>query len=234
MSDPATELITFHGWGFSPEIWSEWEERLAGSVTIQHGNRGYFGEPNTPSFTGNSDRNVVMTHSFGLHWCPKSLLKQADTLVVLSGFLSFHPSDPGGERRSMLVVRQMMSHFVEKPLEVMDQFYRNVYAPEEAPDNTPGPMDHDRLLADLERLNSSHLKPEQFADVNEVIIIHGTRDRIVSNERARDLYSLLLSKAKYFEVKEGGHAIGFCRVGECIRFLNPIFHHEPEVSRDEP
>lgn len=234
MSDPATELITFHGWGFSPQIWEDWEKRLTGIVRIRHGNRGYFGEPNIPSFTGKSGRKVIMTHSYGLHWCPESLLREADALVVLSGFLSFHPSDPGGERRSKLVVRQMMSHFVEKPLDVLGQFYRNVYAPGEAPDNIPGPMDHDRLLADLERLNSSVLNPEQFTVLNEVIIIHGSRDRIVSNERARDLYSLLLSNARYFEVKEGGHAVGFCHVDECIRFLNSVFHNEPEVSRNEP
>jgi pimeloyl-[acyl-carrier protein] methyl ester esterase len=119
-------------------------------MAAAHADRGYFGRENAPGFSDKAVRKIIMTHSFGLHWCPAGLLEEADHLVIVSGFISFHPEEPGERRRSKLFLRQMKSRFVEKPAEVLRMFYENVYHPEEVPVAVPAGCDHDRLLEDLE------------------------------------------------------------------------------------
>jgi len=223
-------ILTFHGWGFSPDIWNIWEQLMPGNTTFEHADRGYFGTPYTPIFPSdslNNSQKILLVHSFGLHWCPSSLLEEADALVVLSGFLSFHPPFGAESKGSKLALQQMMTRFVEKPDEVLTAFYERVYHPQQPATRLQHPFDHDRLLADLEVLNSSSVTPERLAGLESVTIIHGDCDRIVSKQRARDFYSILLPGARYFEVKGGGHAIGFTRTDECIRFLNPIWIGNP-------
>src|SRR5690625_8030952 len=125
MFDHPTQLLTFHGWGFSSDIWQSWQSYLDPSLRVRHADRGYFGGGYMPQFEEDESHKVILTHSFGLHWCPQSLIEQADHLVISSGFLSFHPDRELAGRRSRLLLQQMMSRFVEKPAEVLDQFYHN-------------------------------------------------------------------------------------------------------------
>ena len=223
MSENITEIITFHGWGFSPGIWSEWEQILAGTVgvSVQHADRGYFGKENIPSFRDANGSKILMVHSFGLHWCPQELIRSADHLIIISGFLSFHPETPREARKSKLVLRQMKSRFVDKPMEVLTKFYENVYTPAQADIQTPGVLNHDQLLEDLEWLGTANLWPDMLHKINGITIIHGEDDRIVSNSKARELFAMLRG-SQYFEIKHAGHGVAFTHTEECFRFLKPV------------
>lgn len=225
MSDISAEIITFHGWGFSPEIWSDWEQVLTNEYghKIMHADRGYFGEQNIPEFQENSNPGIIIVHSYGLHWCPKELLNKADHLIIVSGFLSFHPDGNSEARKSKLILRQMMSRFVEKPKEVMSDFYSNVYYPSETSINVPGKFRHDQLLEDLEKLGSSNINPDILHNLPAITIFHGEKDRVISNHKARDLFGIVKRRAQYFEIKHAGHGVAFTHTGKCLQFLKPLF-----------
>ncbi|MEX1063013.1 MAG: alpha/beta hydrolase [Balneolaceae bacterium] len=217
-----TELITFHGWGFSPNVWEGWESILPSAVRFIHADRGYFGPPCKPSFSESSGRKVLLTHSFGLHWCPAGLLAEADHLVVLSGFLDFHPAATEENRRSRLVLRQMLSRFVEKPGEVLRMFYKNAFSPDKVTsEEFPGTFNHDNLLSDLDILGTSRLNPEKLLRVPGITFIHGEADEVVSNTKGRSMYADLQDNSQYFEIKQAGHCVPFTHAEQCYRFLKP-------------
>ena len=238
MSDYPTELLTFHGWGFSSDIWQSWESYLPPDLRVQHAERGYFGEGGVPQFEEEGSHKVILTHSFGLHWCPRPLIEQADHLVIISGFLSFHPERELAERRSRLLFQQMMSRFVEKPHEVLAQFYRNTYSPSESPaapygeingesaGEIRGGISHDRLLEDLGQLGTVRMGPEELHRIPALTLIHGEEDAIVSNRKGRGIYRLLNRRSRYLEVKHAGHAVPFTHPEICCKFLNPVLQHQ--------
>ncbi len=221
MPDPKIELITCHGWGLSPSVWDVWEELLPADVSVTHLDRGYFGEEKEAGFRYPGSRKIVMAHSFGLHWCPRQLVEQADHLIITGGFLSFHPDAPDEGRRSRLILRQMMSRFVEMPYEVLRDFYRNVWFPDRPSFDIPDKPDHDRLLHDLERLGSDHFPLMTLHRIPDVTIIHGEKDAIVHRTKGHELFNML-RKSRYLEIKEGGHAAVFTHAGQCYRFLKPL------------
>lgn len=221
-----TELITYHGWGFDSSIWKSWEERLSGSVELHHADRGYFGPASHPSFSTDPGRKVLIVHSFGLHWCPPEELERADHLVILSGYRRFHPSVGQEERRSQLTLRQMMSRFVEKPVEVVTDFYRNVYYPSECNRTVPEIRNHERLLEDLGEIDTKSLPEILIRRFPPVTIVHGGEDRIVPREKGRELFERLSPEARYLEVKHAGHAVAFTHSEECLKFLRPLLRFD--------
>ena len=228
------ELITYHGWGFRPDIWKGWERRLPDELSVRHADRGYYDQPVIPEFHANADRKVILAHSFGLHWCPAEQLEEADHLILLCGFLRFHPREGQQERRSRLLLRQMMSRFVREPGGVIEDFYRNVYAPEPCPLEPPdsAELNHERLLEDLAMLDADGLPFERVSAAGSCTIIHGSEDRIVSREKSRELYSMLPDRARYFEVRHAGHAVGFTHTEECVQFAQPRLKNDP-LTREE-
>lgn len=225
MSDDLAEIITFHGWGFSSEIWSDWEKVLSGGHghNIMHADRGYFGKEYTPEFSETRSPKILIVHSFGLHWCPEYILNKADHLIIISGFLSFHPDNAGEARKSNLILRQMMGRFVEKPKEVLSDFYKNVFYPAKNPVRIPVEFDHDQLLEDLELLGTTILNPDILRKRHAITIFHGEKDRIVSNLKASELFGIVRRNAQYFEIKHAGHGVAFTHTGKCLRFLKPVF-----------
>lgn len=219
------ELITFHGWGFSAGIWTEIEEELnrIDGLMIRHADRGYFGNSTLPEFEYSDSIKMVMVHSYGLHWCPAKWIESADHVIIISGFLSFHPPDPKMNRRSKHILRQMKSRFIEKPEEVLDQFYDHVFDPVAVSCQRGTSINHDKLLEDLEDLETSLMTPDLLYKADKVTILHGEDDRIVSNRKAHEMYSMLIKNAQYFEIKHAGHGLLYTHAEECSRFLKPNF-----------
>lgn len=222
----STEIITYHGWGFSSAIWKHWTAILPAGTSVSHADQGYFGERIQPEFRQLSSRKVILTHSFGLHLCPEQNLKEADHLVIMSGFLSFHPEKSADNRRSRLVLQQMMSRFVEKPKEVLSGFYKNTFSPVNGIIKVADTFSHDRLLEDLGKLETSRLTPEYLYQVPEITIIHGEADKIVPKDKSRRMFAVLRRRSQYFEIKHAGHGVPFTHSEQCCKFLLPALFHE--------
>lgn len=226
MVQPDVEILACHGWGLQPSFWDSLSSRLPEQVDFTGLNRGYYGKPVERSFEQGAHKKMLMTHSFGLFWCPEELLEEADHLIIFSGFLHFHPGDPDSEKRSRMTVRQMMGRFIEKPDEVLHKFYENLFSPGECALTPPVSVDHELLLDDLNRIQHDRISIERFRSIPAFTIFHGGEDAIVPKDLGRDLYQRLAGRSRYYEVKQAGHALPFTHSRICMNFLKPIIRAE--------
>lgn len=212
-------FFTYHGWGFDSDFWNPWTEFLSNYGSVENYDRGYFNNPKEVEIQGRMEPTVIITHSFGLHFVDDELLSQADLLIINNGFLHFHPHAPKYRKRSRLVLRQMIKEFEVNPDKVLQQFYQNCFAPDEVFWEHLGNFNHQLLLDDLERLHQSILDIKRLKKADKICILHGADDAIVPNQKGRNLYSQLNEKAKYFEMKDAGHALPYTQPGQCLEFV---------------
>lgn len=223
MSNKKYHVIAYHGWGFNPSIWHPLERELSPFVDFEPANRGYFSDSYLPSWNGSEEKeNLLLVHSYGLHWCDPEVLQKADHLVIIGGFLNFHPDSDKEHKRSKLTLRKMQSQFVDAPDKVLKKFYENVFHPYEPKLDVPQNFRHDLLLSDLGDLDRDNRKNADIFDLNSITIIHGGEDQIVSNELAREMYSKLRLRSQYFEIKKAGHGIPFTHSSKIFEILNSL------------
>lgn len=214
-------FLTYHGWGFDANCWVPWKNKLEQYGVFDPYDRGYFGEPSEPRRIKGEETLIVLTHSFGLHWCDPVFFEAADLLVIFGGFLRFHPQTARFRRRSRLVLQQMINEFEVRPEKVLADFYRNCYAPRDAPDTEVEHLDHDRMLNDLKLLHEARLDSDLPERAETICILHGADDYIVPKSRGREIYNRLQHKARYLEVRMGGHALPFSHHEQTFEFLKP-------------
>lgn len=223
MSDRKYHVLAYHGWGFNPNIWQPLENQLSPFVDFQMADRGYFSDSFLPSWNGSSEtENLLLVHSYGLHWCDHEILQKADHLVIIGGFLNFHPESDKEHKRSKLTLRKMQSQFVDSPSKVLNKFYEQVFYPFDQALNVPKNFRHDLLLSDLGDLDRDNRKNADIFDLNSITIIHGSEDQIVNNELARDMYSKLRLRSQYFEIKKAGHGIPYTHHKKIFEILNSL------------
>lgn len=216
------DIIAFHGWGFGPRCWKPWEANLSKFGTFQTYNRGYFGSSNGELQSPSEDRQTVLiAHSFGLHWIDDKLFENASLLIVVGGFFQFHPVAAQYKRRSRTILRQMINQFEVYPEKVLRNFYADCYAPHEVENEEIGELNHQLLLDDLERLDQSLVDEEKLKKVNKICIIHGSDDHIVPKNKGREIFNQLSKNARYFEIKNAGHAIPITHHNQCLEFIYP-------------
>lgn len=223
MSNKKYHVLAYHGWGFNPSIWQPLESELSPFIDFEPANRGYFSDSYLPSWNGSSEtENLLLVHSYGLHWCNPAVLQRADHLVIIGGFLKFHPDSDEEHKRSKLRLRRMQSQFVDSPDKVLNKFYEQVFYPHKPGLDIPDNLRHDLLLADLSDLDHDNRKNADIFDLNSITIIHGSDDRIVSNKLARTMYSKLRLRSQYFEIKNAGHGIPFTHSSKIFEILNSL------------
>lgn len=223
MAEKKYHVLAYHGWGMSPAIWHPLQSELEPFVRFEAANRGYFSNSYIPSWDDSSEsENLLLVHSYGLHWCDQEVLKNADHLVIIGGFLNFHPNSGQEYKRSKMVLRKMQSQFVDSPEKVLDKFNEQVFHPYEPKIDVPKNLSHDLLLSDLGDLDRDNRENADIFDMNSITIIHGAEDQIVDNELARDMYSKLRLRSQYFEIKKGGHGIPFTHSSKIFEILNSL------------
>ncbi|MDX1638785.1 MAG: alpha/beta hydrolase [Balneolaceae bacterium] len=219
--DSDIQLMAWHGWGFDHTCWRSWENILPDHIRISLFNRGYRGEQRDITFTGRSARNIVFAHSFGLHLCPPSQLARADLVVIFGGVRGMHPEAAQFNRRSKLVLGNMIEAMREDPGAVIRKFMQNCYRPDPAPEIDIQNYRFEKLRHDLQVLNECSLEVEPLTKAKKICILHGSSDKIVPKAKGRELYNLLSRHSSYFEVKGAGHALPFTHTEQCWAFIEP-------------
>lgn len=214
------QIFAFHGWAFCGTDWKPWSDRLSDFGNFQSYDRGYFNQPREIEIS-NNDRVILIAHSFGLHFIEDELFEQADLLVVTGGFLHFHPYAAQYKRRSRLVLREMINNMEVKPEEVLEKFYRNCYAPQEFNGRDVEEINHQLMLDDLQELQTSQVDVELLKKAGKICILHGSEDQIVPKKKGREIYTQLSEKARYFEIRNAGHALPFTHQQQCLDFILP-------------
>lgn len=219
-----THIIAYHGWGFNASFWDPLKKCLNSDIFFEAADRGYFSSSNNPDFNSSTAENkIIVTHSFGLHWCPDEVLNSADHLVIMGGYLNFHPPEKDEYRRSKMNLRQMLSQFIERPQFVLKQFYGNSLAPQKNDIEVPDSMNHDLLLSDLSRIDRDQQSHQRIFDCNSIVILHGAEDLVVHKSIARDMYHSLRYRSQYFEILNAGHAFPLTHSEKNIEILSSLF-----------
>lgn len=222
------DFYFYHGWAFPPGIWNSVINQIKRSLPEIAGinpdfyvnNRGYFSEPSAIVRMRQSDLQIVVAHSLGLHFVPVSLLHKADVLISISGFLDFHAIQPDLSKK---VVERMIKQFDNHPSDVLKEFYSNVFHP--APVSPNFQFDDvsnirlARLLEDLMFLNSNQLSERIFPDSCQIYLFHGNQDRIVPAAHTQQ-WMMGMNQTSGRIVIGGGHALPVTHSDEIVQGIN--------------
>ena len=202
------DVVAQHGWGFGAWCWDRWRDVLPAGFALHCPDRGYFG----PAVAVAARPRIVVVHSLGLHLLSPQLWAGAELIAVISGFRSFHAACDRQARRSRRTVEQMLVRLEREPAALLADFYTRCGTP---PDNRwSGAIDADGLRRDLQLLQESVLELSAIPAAAQVLILHGSRDRVVPVERAENLRELLPNSALAI-VAEAGHALPLTHARAC-------------------
>ena len=202
------DVVAQHGWGFGAWCWDRWRDVLPAGFELHCPDRGYFG----PAVAAAGRPRIVVAHSLGLHLLPPPLWAEAELVVIISGFRSFHSSCDRQARRSRRTVEQMLARLGREPAALLADFYARCGASSEG--HCPEVVNGDGLRRDLQLLQESVLELAAIPDVAQVLLLHGSRDRVVPVERAEELRELLPNSALAI-VAEAGHALPLTHAHTC-------------------
>lgn len=204
----ADRWMFFHGWALGPWYFKGFLEQLPEAERAQSWafDRGYFGAPSgaPPAVEG----AVVVAHSFGLHWVPPEALRRARALVVLAGFLRFHPQEERARKVSQRGLRNLKTGLEQDLPGALESFYRLCCAPGPCGFFRPAAGHRARLAADLEALDQAELDPARLAHAPRTLLVHGAEDQVVAPQAADEL-ACRLSGAEVRVLPAQGHALGF-------------------------
>jgi len=202
------DVVAQHGWGFGAWCWDRWRDVLPTNFALHCPDRGYFG----PAVAVSVRPRIVLAHSLGLHLLSPQLWATAELIVVISGFRSFHSACARQARRSRRTVEQMLARLEREPAALLTDFYARCDAPLDS--RWTGIIDADGLRRDLQLLQESVLELSAMPTAAQVLILHGSRDRVVPVERAEKLRELLPNSALAI-VAEAGHALPLTHARAC-------------------
>ena len=202
------DVVAQHGWGFGAWCWDRWRDVLPAGFALHCPDRGYFG----PAVEVVARPRIVLAPSLGLHLLASQLCAAAELIVVISGFRSFHSPCDRKARRSRRTIEQMLARLEREPAALLADFYARCGVP---PDSRwPESIDADGLHRDLQLLQESVLELAAIPAAAQVLILHGSRDRVVPVERAEELRELLPNSA-FAIVAEAGHALPLTHARAC-------------------
>ena len=202
------DVVAQHGWGFGAWCWDRWRDVLPANFALHCPDRGYF----SPAVAVVAQPRIVVAHSLGLHLLSPQLYAAVELIVIVSGFRSFHSACARQARRSRRTVEQMLARLEREPAALLADFYARCGSPPDS--RCPGTVDSDSLRRDLQLLQESVLELAAIPAAAQVLILHGSRDRVVPVERAEELRELLPNSALAI-VAEAGHALPLTHARTC-------------------
>ncbi|MGA1410759.1 MAG: alpha/beta fold hydrolase [Prochlorotrichaceae cyanobacterium] len=221
------EILAYHGWGFTASCWQHYTHALS-PATWKSFDRGYFGNPQDIGFSTASleSGRVVIAHSYGLHFCPLSVLAKTELLILLNSFLRFHSSETRLQQKSQRKLGRMIQAFAQDPLQTWANFMTQTFLPDSVPlPYTLGQdleFSSDRLArsllgADLEALNRLTPPPEWMdclAQIPQILLVTSPADRIVT----APLRATQFSQGGVAEIllSSGGHGAPFVQTDYCV------------------
>ncbi len=216
------EIHAYHGWGFDGHFWDTLKAEIPKEILFKAADRGYFGGAFEPEFSNDATK-IIFTHSFGLHWCPKEKINQADNLVIFNGFSDFLPPDFFERRKEGKILKRMHDQFKKSPELVLSAFYKNCFYPQKSINEVPNWLNQSLLAKDIIALKKT--KFVRSKTNLEIYSITGVDDQIVLNERTEEL-NLQNGIDKFVKFNGFGHALPIVNSSACWSYITevlPIF-----------
>jgi hypothetical protein len=183
MKKHQVEIIAFHGWAHDAHCWDSLQLYLPDTIHFSSWDRGYFGSSNlNVEFSSENNLNILIAHSFGLHFIPDHLIQKADGLILCGSFLHF-----GKEK----VIQRMCSSIKSNTGYVLSQFHANCAYPAQSEWRMPRTFSGSLILSDLESLGVSRFDHTKIKDNLPLLLLTGDSDRIVDKENILNLAKLL-------------------------------------------
>lgn len=220
------EIHAYHGWGMDDSFWDPFHSVLPGELIFKTANRGYFGKPYFPRFEKDTKIRVVLTHSFGLHWCNTAVLSKADFLVIMNGFGSFYPDSEPLNTLSKKGLELTIRQFAETPEEVIQTFREKNMKPFSLQIKPQPGLNRERAMDDLKAMQFTRF-PILDLDFGAVMItMDAGKDHILLEPRGKELIESYVGK-KHSKIFDGtGHALPYTNPEICWSYLCsviPIF-----------
>lgn len=216
MDKNKVEIIAFHGWAHDANCWQSLQIFFPEDIRFVSWDRGYFGASNEVNdFQSENNLNIVLAHSFGLHFIPLSLIQKADGLILCSTFSSFEK-----ER----VLQRMYQSMKSNTAYVLSQFHANCAYPSHSEWRMPRKFSDELLLNDLEMLSSSFFNHELIDKDKPILMLSGDSDRIVDKENINNLAKLMAMNV--VSIPKSGHGFIYTKPERAalhiLKFINTI------------
>ncbi len=231
MNGRPIEAIAYHGWGFGAGFWESWVDRLGRVGSLRCADRGYFGASQCVEFEQPASYKILLTHSYGLHWCPVEQLRSADLLICLAGFGAFHPEAGAECRRSERRLGRMITALGTAPDSVLTEFWRNCHDGDGVSHSVEPSIQMPRLAdanwplldRDLRDLDRCQLDPQAQLP-RRSIIIHGSADRIVPLRQGLALAQLIAQPTAptWIELENASHCFPLCETDRAWSLIQPL------------
>ncbi|MDT8446203.1 MAG: alpha/beta hydrolase [bacterium] len=202
----ATDWLFFHGWALGPRYFKDLISRLPAGQRTWTYDRGYFGAPSGPVPPVESP--VLVAHSFGLHLIPPVLLARSQALVVLAGFLEFHPLEARTRQVSQRGLQRMMKGLDQDLPATLAGFYDLAASPRKNAWGQPAAGHKQRLRQDLSALDRAQLAPDSLKEAPRALVLAGQADQVVGPAQAQAL-AQALPQAELITFDGRGHDLGF-------------------------
>ncbi len=214
------EIIAYHGWGFDRNCWEQWQEILSSNFQFKTYDRGYFQDEIHPEFTDNELNKIIFAHSFGLHLCPREILKKANILILFNSFSEFHPDNEKSRKRTKYGLKLMIDDFKNNPKNVLKSFYKKCYYPSPYIETEEQNFNRERLEEDLKLLNKAKLDINILEKIPKINMIHGSKDRIFLVSYSQEFYKKVSKNSQYYEIEDAGHCLPFTHLKSCLSIVN--------------
>lgn len=190
----------FHGWAFDATFWGP--INLGPNWQTFVFDRGYFGEQRL--FPNLESVDLIIAHSYGLHWIPDYLLKSCKGIIAINSFRKFVPDHPLESVRTRRVLQKMIHQFQKSPYSVLEQFYTLVFSPKENSQPLPEFIHHSLLLHDLISMETKAIEINPLLKDKKWLILTGEHDTIVTQASKNDWNGFA---TKQVLIKDGTHVL---------------------------
>lgn len=214
-TEEKSEIVLQHGWGLSSSCWDLWKNSLKGKYIVNTPDRGYFCNENQVKGFKTKGKRILISHSFGLYLFNEKLLDEADYLIIISGFSSFHGSSKRDRRRSSILMGLMKNKIKTEPEKMLMEFY-NGHDLRGDKDILPKT---DLLLDDLKSVDNDEPDLERIGRIKNILIIHGDKDMVVSPSRGFYLKDRF-KDSRMILFRNEDHALPFTRTEELVKIIS--------------
>ena len=189
------QILLQHGWGYDASFWGNLTQEPLKNHNFLSLDQGYFKKSpntNTQEHTQMIEWDTVITHSLGLHLLPKQVFSNTKKLIILGGFVHFHPfkdfetfetaQSPQSLKLSKKAIDQMLLFLEKKDPSVLMNFYKKASRPYKSTPKLKEFINWKQLIKDLTLLNNSFFDLSLIKGIPEVYSIHGKKDAIIKNK----------------------------------------------------
>ena len=154
------QIITQHGWAFDSSLWKELKKIYIKNNWIwQDNERSYFNKTfASPKWINNNSykrKNIIITHSLGIHLIDKNTLINASHAIFINSFYQFIPDNKDKKLiiKSLERMKKKLNTQEIKPM--LNEFYKNSYFPNKINLNF-----QETISSKFDNANISHLKSD--------------------------------------------------------------------------